>query len=388
VWRTALSAAAAALAHEYAVWDTQHGSQKPDCPRCGRRMARLRRAPRQIVTRAGIVHVTRQVYHCRQCNCTHAPLDAALELDDTQYSKPARQWCVRMGAALPFGEGQELLRELTAVHADASVIEAFCNRAGQRLEDAVSTAIDQPPTIPLHTPEHLCVSVDGAQAPIRDKQRPWQEVRVGVLFTTTPGPDGPQLDQREHLAFLGPMEAFAPRLWERAASWGAAAARTITFIGDGAAANWHLADLLFSGARQILDFYHACEHLRAIRDLIFKPDDPDATAWLDHQCRQLKNGRWCAVMTAIAAHKPRRGCVKKLRTELAYFRNNRHRMHYLHFRRLGLYIGSGIVESACKQVVTRRIKVSGARWKPIPCQHMLHLRCAYLSNPSLLREAA
>ena len=388
MWRTALSAAAAALAHEYAVWDAQYGSQKPDCPRCGRRMARLRSAARQIVTRAGVVHVTRHVYHCRQCNCTHAPLDAALELDDTQYSKPARQWCVRIGAALPFAEGEALLHELTVVHADASVIEAFCNKAGQWLEQTVCSAIEKPSALPLHTPEHLCVSVDGAHAPIRDKQRPWQEVRVGVLFTTTTGPDGPQLDQRELLAFLGSMEDFAPRLWNRAAAWGAATARAITFISDGAVANWHLADLLFPGARQILDFYHACEHLRAIRDLLFKPDDPDGSAWLDHQCHQLKNGRWNAVMAAIAARKPRRGCARKLRTEIDYFHSNRHRMHYLHFRRLGLYIGSGVVESACKQVVTRRIKVSGARWKPTPCQHMLHLRCAYLSNPDLLRQAA
>lgn len=351
-------------------------------------MAHLRQAQRHIVTRAGAVLVRRHVYHCRACGLTRAPLDQALELDGTQYSKPARQWCVRMGAALPFAEGGQLLQHLTAVQADASVIEAFCMRAGGRMERAVREEAAPPSPAPAGVPDHLYVGVDGAHAPIRDDQRPWQEVRVGVVFTTVPGAREPALERCQHVAFLGTMENFAPRLWATARQWGALDAPRISFLGDGAPANWSLADLLFPNARQILDFYHACEHLRAVRDLLFTPDDADGPPWLERQCHLLKNGRWNAVMDAIAARRPRRGCVRALCTQNEYFLKNRHRMRYLHFRRQGLYIGSGIVESACKQVVTRRLKVSGARWNPDSCQRMLHLRCAYLSNPRALLAAA
>ncbi len=92
--------------------------------------------------------------------------------------------------------------EFTAVAADARVIEAFCNQAGQRLEQAAQaarTARPPQPVTPLHTPAHLYVSIDGAHAPIRDPQRPWQEVRVGALFTTVPDPAGPRLDHREYI---------------------------------------------------------------------------------------------------------------------------------------------------------------------------------------------
>jgi len=351
-------------------------------------MTHLRREGRQVVTRTGAVHVVRHVYYCHECGRTHAPLDEALGLDGTQYSKRARQWCLRIGAALPFAEGEEMLRELTAVQADASVIEAFCARAGSRMEEDVQARTEKPASPAACAHEHLYVGVDGVHAPIRDDQRPWQEVRTGVVFTATAGTDGPTLDQREYLAFLGTMEDFAPRLWECASRWGALHEPHITFLGDGAPANWSLAELLFPGAMQILDFYHACEHLRAIRDLLFGADDPGGITWLDQQCHRLKAGRWNTVMATIRALRPRRGCARRLRTEAEYFVRNRHRMRYLHFRRLGLYIGSGVVESVCKQIVTRRIKVSGARWKPDSCQGMLHLRCAYLSNPTALLDAA
>jgi len=93
-------------------------------------------------------------------------------------------------------------------------------------------------------------------------------------------------------------------------------------------------------------------------------------------------------MKAVSDRKHRRGFVRILQREIAYFHKNRYRMHYLHYRRLGLYIGSGVVESACKQFVTRRIKVSGARWNHDSCQSMLHIRCAYLSNWDALLKAA
>jgi hypothetical protein len=184
------------------------------------------------------------------------------------------------------------------------------------------------------------------------------------------------------------MDAFAPRLWRTAQRRGALHTPRIIFLSDGAPANGNLADLLFPGAVHVLDFYHAAEHLRAIRDLLFAPDDPDGPVWLERQCHLLKNGHWRAVMDAIAARPPRRGCVRRLRRERDYFIKNRQRMRYRAFRQRGLYIGSGVVESACKQVVTRRIKVSGARWNPATCQTMLALRCAYLSNQDALADAA
>jgi hypothetical protein len=122
--------------------------------------------------------------------------------------------------------------EFTAVAADARVIEAFCNQAGQRLEQAAQaarTARPPQPVTPLHTPAHLYVSIDGAHAPIRDPQRPWQEVRVGALFTTVPDPAEPRLDHREYIV-ISLKTAVGSSSWQpsRSANPGAAAPRNFT----------------------------------------------------------------------------------------------------------------------------------------------------------------
>ncbi len=106
--------------------------------------------------------------------------------------------------------------------------------------------------------------------------------------------------------------------------------------------------MYFPGAIEMLDCYHACRHVAA------------------------------------------RGSERRkiLVREVAYFRTNQQRMRYSYFRRLGLSSGSGVVESGCKHVVTRRMKVSGASWHPQRAQAILCLRCAYLTRTDLLNQVA
>lgn len=333
----------------------------------------------------------RHVYYCSRCRRIHAPLDSELQLDDTQYSKGARFYCVYTGAALPYKEAADLLKEISAVDTDASMIKSFCDAAGQRLEEDVVEDIKEPLTHAdpsKNTKELLYITLDGANVPIRDKERPWQEVRVGVVYTAQKVNDELRIDFRENFAYLGTMEDFGPRLWNRAAANGVCEAKNTVFISDGAPANWSIADMYFPEARQILDFYHVTEHLNKVSTFLYFADDPQRKVWVDDNCHNFKIGRWKKVIEDIRSKTPLPEKENDVQKEINYFCNNRHRMHYLHYRRCGLYIGSGVVESACKQIVQQRIRVAGARWHPDTCQGMLHLRCAHLTRKDILYKAA
>jgi len=345
----------------------------------------LRVRKRYVVASVKTLHVPRHVYYCRACKHTFAPLDIALDMEHRQESKPVRQWCARLGAALPYAESAALLVNLTNVSLDASTIEELCVAAGRKLVAIQRTRgkAAKPPTGPLY------VGIDGAKMRVRDPQRPWQVVRVGTVFTTRAGLEGPELAKKEYVSVLGSLEEFGNAVWTCAERWGVMAAKLVVVLGDGARENWGIAAMHFPGAIEILDFYHACQHLKTVRDACFPVESDDGDTWLDTQCGALKRGLWHQVVAAMAALEPKGAENRKtIVRELEYFSTNQQRMRYAYFSRLGLYIGSGVVESGCKMVVTRRMKVSGARWTFERAQAILCLRCAYLTRIDLLDQVA
>ena len=370
---------------QYMAFDQHDAAGKHTCPRCGRRANLLGVRKRYVVASVKTMHVPRHVYYCRACKHTFAPLDAALDMEHRQESKSVRQWCARLGAALPYAESAALLAHLTNVSLDAATIEDLCVDAGRKLVAIQRTRgkAGEPPNGPLY------VGIDGANMRVRDPKRPWQEVRVGTVFTTQAGQEGPELAKKEYVSVLGFLEEFGSVVWACAERWGVMAAKLVVVLGDGAKENWGIAAMHFPGAIEILDFYHACQHLKAVRDACFAVEGGDGDTWLDTQCSALKRGLWHQVVAAMeelaTGGTERRKAVAR---ELAYFRNNQQRMRYAYFSRLGLYIGSGVVESGCKMVVTRRMKVSGARWNPERAQAILCLRCAYLTRINLLDQVA
>jgi hypothetical protein len=383
--RAGQEAAATELTRQYVAFDQHDAAAEHQCPRCRRRMSRLGVRTRYVVTSVGTLHVPRHVYYCRACQRTSAPLDAALDMQHRQESKPVRQWCARLGAALPYAEGAALLGRLTDVALDAATIEELCVTAGAKLVALQRTRghAVPPPDGPLY------IGIDGANMRVRDPERPWQEVRVGTIFTTRPGPAGPALVRKEYVAELGSLDVFGATVWACAERWGVMDAKLVVVLGDGAKENWGLAAMYFPGAIEILDFYHACQHLKDVRNACFPVESDDGDIWLATQCSALKRGWWCRVVAAMAALAARGSERRKILVrEVAYFRTNQQRMRYSYFRRLGLSSGSGVVESGCKHVVTRRMKVSGASWHPQRAQAILCLRCAYLTRTDLLDQVA
>ena len=162
---------------------------------------------------------------------------------------------------------------------------------------------------------------------------------------------------------------------------GADHVRQLTILGDGAAWIWNIATAKFPGATQIVDLFHAREHLNYLaRSLEFMLLDRKQE-WLAARLEDLDYGDIDGIGPPSAGSPSRASKKDELDTELGYFLNNAPRMRYKWFRSRGLFVGSGVVESGCKAVIGQRLKLSGMRWTVTGADAIATLRCQQASRP-------
>ena len=158
-------------------------------------------------------------------------------------------------------------------------------------------------------------------------------------------------------------------------------AKVVVFLGDGAAWIWQLARLNFHGAICILDFYHATEHLMLLAEALYGEDTPQARKAYRRWRRRCLADQIDQVIDQAKAQLPKTTKTRALaQKQINYFVRNRSRMQYKTFRQAGYFIGSGVVEAACKTVVGQRLKHSGMRWGLDGAGHLLTVRSALLSR--------
>jgi hypothetical protein len=244
----------------------------------------------------------------------------------------------------------------------------------------------------------------GREGKAEDGQAKTREIKVGVVFTQEPLKPAAAAAPRKIVApgAAGAAEASGPeralrtpgstryvtttgnaaelgeKLRALAIRQAMGLASLVVFLGDGAAWVWELARVCFPGAKLILDFYHAAEHLALLCELRFGKDPPQAQAqreaWIP-LLRDREEGVAEVIRQAQAAL-PRGGKRRTLaRKALAYFENNRDKMRYWEYQAQGLFIGSGVVEAACKTVVGQRLKQSGMFWGLPGAHNILDIRC-------------
>jgi len=220
-------------------------------------------------------------------------------------------------------------------------------------------------------PRRCCVFADGVMA---HTDGAWHEVRVGTVRSD-------QADGSEHkfsIARMTDTESFGQLLQYRALEYGYGRADLRAFIADGAQWIWRLADKKFSKSIQILDFYHVCEHVEACSKEFFSQNPERCSAWSKHVLGLLRAGLVSEAILEIRPLNPGRSDSKrKAKHELlTYLHNNRKRMDYPRYEKLGLPIGSGEVEAQCKTLVQQRCKQSGMRWSRRGIEAVLRIRCS------------
>ncbi len=156
--------------------------------------------------------------------------------------------------------------------------------------------------------------------------------------------------------------------------------RQLVVLGDGAARIWHLAGERFPAATQIVDLYHAREHVHELATLAARLLRSHRQDWLAERLTEPGAGDIPALLAAGHDLKFTGSLATDRDKALAYFETNAHRMRYKHFRSLGMFVGSGVVEAGCKAVISQRLKLSGMRWTVPGATSIATLRCQEASG--------
>jgi hypothetical protein len=324
-------------------------------------------------------------------------------MENTEFSPGVRRMQALVGQAAPFDQGREQMKVLAGLEVTAKSVERTAEALGaeiaQREQKDSQPALQLPlPTVTGESIPILYVQMDGTGIPVVKKETVGRqgkiegqpahtrEVKLGCVFThTTWDRKGYPLRAPDATTYTGAVETaeeFGRRLFREAWTRGWSRARLQVVMGDGAEWIGNLAALHFPGALQIVDLYHARQHLWEVARSLYPHDEGKRKGWMKfHQKRLLDRGKIEKLVDAFRSLPSRNPEVEeKLRTEAAYFERNAERMRYPQFRRQHLFVGSGVIEAGCKTVVASRLKQSGMFWTVRGANAILALRCCHLNG--------
>jgi len=372
------------------------------CP-CGHhaRYQEIRSKP--LLTIVGPVLLSRPYYLCSQCHVGQFPVDVELDIENTEFSPGVRRMHALVGQQAPFDHGREQMQVLAGLTVTTKSVERIAEAMGSDIAWREQAEIDQ--ALQLDLPvltgapiPVVYVQMDGTGIPVVKKEtvgRPGKrdgqpahtrEVKLGCVFTQTRWDEkGFALRDPDSTTYTGAIETaeeFGKRIYREALQRGWSRARKKVVIGDGAEWIWNLVAEHFPGAREIVDLYHARQHLWTVARQLYPQEEVQQKAWRKvHQKRLLDKGKiekLVSELHSIATTNPQ--LAEKIRTEAVYFERNAERMRYPRFRRQHLFVGSGVIEAGCKTVVGSRLKQSGMFWTVRGANAILALRCSHLNG--------
>ncbi|MBV9857684.1 MAG: ISKra4 family transposase [Streptosporangiaceae bacterium] len=355
-----------------------------------------------IDTVLGPVTLNRAWYHCAECGHGLAPRDAEPGVAGTSMSPGLTAMNDKAAAAGPFAGAASMLDDLAGVRLTVKRVERAAEASGAahagqvRERSALIAGRKLVPMPPRPALDMLYGVIDGTGVPMtsretagrdgkgEDGRARTREVKLAVFFTQhTLDKDGHPLRDRASSSYIASFETaglFADLVKAEAIRRGADHVRQLTFIGDGAAWIWNLVTDKFPGATQVVDLYHAREHLHSLaRSLEFMLGDRYGE-WLAARLEDLGYGYIDGIEAAVREYSLEG--VKKTETdrELGYFLNNAPRMRYHWFRQYGLFAGSGVVEAGCRTIVGQRLKQAGMHWTTGGADAIIALRCRQASS--------
>jgi hypothetical protein len=370
---------------------------------CGQpaRYKDLRSKP--VLTAVGMVEVSRPYYLCPHCHTSQFPADVELDIENTELSPGVRRMQAVAGQAAPFDQGRQQMNLLAGLEVTTKSAERTAEAIGgdiaarEQKEVQCAVQLDLPIVVAKPVPI-LYIQMDGTGIPALKKEtvgRPGKiegqpshtrAVKLGCVFTQTAcDEEGYPIRDPDSTTYTGAIETaeeFGKRIYVEAWKRGWSRAEKKVVMGDGAEWIWNLADQHFPGAEQIVDLYHARQHLWELARRLHPNDEAGQKAWMKlHQRRLLDKGKiekLVAALRSIVSTNPE--VSEKIRTEAAYFERNAARMRYPQFRRQRPFVGSGVIEAGCKTVIGSRLEQSGMFWTVRGANAIIALRCCHLNG--------
>lgn len=363
--------------------------------KCGGRAKYERRREGCFHTMVGKVKARRAYYVCQTCREGVYPLDVQLGLRPNAFSAERERLVAMTGVQLPFEKGSKLFEALTLLTVSDQGMSTAGRRIGMRVTqreatlqaNAMNNDYLQQLNRTVKPPRRLYGAIDAAKVNIRgdNGENGWRDLKIGAWFEARGKPpnsaDGQwriEAENIEYYADIGPAYEFSPLVWATAVQQRAHLAHQLVILGDGAEWIWNIVQDNFPNAIQILDWFHASEHLAPVAQLAFS-DETKCSQWIEQMCQLMWDGKIDDLIDAcrtLAQTQPH----PEIERTANYFQTHRQRMRYDYFRAEGLQIGSGTIESAAKQIGLMRMKVPGARWNLSNAILIAKARASFLSH--------
>ena len=366
-----------------------------------RRYHRVLDSTETYTTAVGAVKVRRTLYRCGRERAV-VPMELRAGMVEGHWTPLAARQASCVVAQMTPKEGETLLRELGNMAPSKSSLDRLPKALSARWEanrEPFESTLRDVSVVPDEAVT-VAVSLDGVMVPMKDGCRANKRERSRAAGRRTNGPagyreascatlsfydaEGERLDTLSMGRMPEPKKATLKTMLsaELDAVLGKRPDLHIVTVADGARDNWRYLDALAPEATAVVDFYHATEHLKAALDARYGENNATGRAQfhkLRHVLRDDADGVEKVIRALDYQRKkfPRRTRIGEV---LRYFRHNRHRMRYAHTQTRHLPIGSGIVEAACKTLVTQRLKRSGMRWRHAGGQAILTLRALMQSS--------
>lgn len=396
-----------------ALGEVLSASSEPAAPTiscaCGGKLKYQRRRPAKVISVFGRVTYERDYYAGCQCQRGHAPVDAQYGLQPGQVTAGLAALAGLTGVEFSFEHSRDWLEKFLLFEVSENTVRAETETLGALAlaADTVQSQVSQNEAYlqqrlreTATIPPRLYGSIDAAkvrieprkQAEKQEENEAWRDLKVGCWYEAeavapkrcTPREKTKQ--QREAVVYraknihyycdITEASEFGKLMWGQGCHEQADRARELIFVCDGATWIWKLVEQYYPQATQIVDWYHAEEHLERVAQEAFT-DRGRRDAWFKETQTSLWNGLVTDVIQRCERLAPK--CVEAQHAA-TYFIHNQSRMRYDQFRAAGYLIGSGTVESGCKQIVTERLKRSGAQWLVAGAVKTAKARAAWLSG--------
>jgi len=365
----------------------------PLCPVCQNKLSRWKPGHwTSIQTRFGTIRIHRARGYCRRCRKWRFPADAVLGLPEEGTQSPAVQEMAALTVSkMPAPEAEQVVERLAGVKISAATLARQAKRQGQRAEEKRKEMdgqmsqpegrVQQDKDLQLALePFTLVIELDawnirerddwGQSRDLRQKgQEPcrWHWAYGGTCFRLSQRVQSesgrPMILSRGYAMTRGGTDALKEQLWAEAMRHGLGRANQVLIVADGAAWIWNLAGDRFAGARQRVDFYHVSQHLWAVAHALHPDDQAAANAWVEPMLEKLRHDASCEVITNLEQLRDRlEGATRQsVEKELNYLQTHRERLDYGTARQKGEPLGSGAMESTCRQYQAR-FKRTGQFW--------------------------
>jgi hypothetical protein len=347
------------------------------------------RREREYQTPLGPIKLTRRAYGSKGAECR---ADKGLKLPEDGWFTQVKEMACALGVGSEFANANRLLERWSGVTFCEKTLSNHVKGYGAEMAEAealqpvegvcpVVSSVSQAAMVQPERPVFY-IGADGIHTPLR--QGATREAKVGVMFWDADHlrlcPTRSTIRQREYVATLEAADGFRDQLNRCYAQTVQQQPHQVVFLGDGAAWLWVMTSLLFPDCIEILDFFHVSEYIWDVARTGF-PDPETQRNWVETQQALLKQSQWQDVVQAAVRLPPGSSDLQEnVDSLVSYLTNNQTRIDYRSYLQRGLMIGSGVVESSNRRIVTVRLKQSGMFWSMAGAEAVMTLRACYLSS--------